>query len=81
MPLIELRGTCKAYAREILGYALGPIDLSIGAGEYVAIVGKSGSGKTTLLNLIAGLDSPTRGDVHVDGQDIPRLSENARARW
>ncbi len=81
MPLIELRGTCKAYAREIHGYALGPIDLGVETGEYVAIVGKSGSGKTTLLNLIAGLDSPTRGDVHVDGQDIPRLSENVRARW
>lgn len=81
MSLIELRGACKAYAREELGYALGPIDLSVGNGEYVAIVGKSGSGKTTLLNLVAGLDNPTRGDVHVDGQSIPRLSENARARW
>lgn len=79
--MIELRGACKAYAREELGYALCPIDLSVGEGEYVAIVGKSGSGKTTLLNLIAGLDNPTRGDVHVDGQNIPRLSENARARW
>lgn len=81
MSLIELRGASKAYAREEFGYALGPIDLSVGNGEYVAIVGKSGSGKTTLLNLVAGLDNPTRGDVHVDGQNIPRLSENARARW
>ncbi len=78
---IELKGAAKAYGALAAGYALRPTDLTIGAGEYVAIVGKSGSGKSTLLNLIAGLDHATSGQVRVEGQDLAQLSENRRARW
>ena len=51
------------------------ISIRINKGEFVAIVGPSGSGKSTLLGIIAGLDSPTSGNVLVDGVDITRMSE------
>jgi putative ABC transport system ATP-binding protein len=56
------------------------ISLRIEHGEFVAIVGPSGSGKSTLLGIIAGLDSPTSGQVFVDGLDITRMSEAKLAR-
>jgi putative ABC transport system ATP-binding protein len=56
------------------------VTFSIEQGAFVAIVGPSGSGKTTLLGLLAGLDTPTRGSVHLDGTDITSLDEDARAR-
>jgi putative ABC transport system ATP-binding protein len=55
------------------------ISLRIEHGELVAIVGPSGSGKSTLLGIIAGLDSPTSGQVLVDGMDITRMSESKLA--
>lgn len=55
------------------------IDVELSRGETVAIVGASGSGKSTLLSIIAGLDTPTRGTVHIDGQDIFALDEDQRA--
>ena len=55
------------------------IDFRLESGETVAIVGASGSGKSTLLSIIAGLDTPTRGTVRLDGQDLFVLSEDARA--
>jgi putative ABC transport system ATP-binding protein len=56
------------------------VNFSIPQGEFVSIVGPSGSGKTTLLGLLAGLDTPTRGAVHLDGVDMTALDEDARAR-
>jgi putative ABC transport system ATP-binding protein len=56
------------------------IDLTIAAGEFVAILGPSGSGKSTLLGLIAGLDRPSEGDVLLDGMPIQDLTEDALAR-
>ncbi|HSD33057.1 MAG TPA: ABC transporter ATP-binding protein [Gemmatimonadales bacterium] len=56
------------------------VNLAIAPGEFVAIMGPSGSGKTTLLGLLAGLDRPTRGTIHLDGADLGALSEDARAR-
>jgi putative ABC transport system ATP-binding protein len=59
---------------------LDAVSFDIAAGAFVAIVGPSGSGKTTLLGLLAGLDTPTRGRVLLDGADLGALSEDARAR-
>ena len=56
------------------------VSFTIPQGAFVAIVGPSGSGKTTLLGLLAGLDTPTRGTVVLDGADLGALSENDRAR-
>lgn len=55
------------------------IDFSLGRGETAAIVGASGSGKSTLLSIIAGLDTPSRGTVHIDGADLFALDEDQRA--
>ena len=56
------------------------VNFAIEQGELVSIVGPSGSGKTTLLGLLAGLDTPSRGSVILDGVDITALDEDARAR-
>ncbi len=58
---------------------LQPLDLEIGEGEFIAIVGPSGSGKSTLLGLIAGLDAPTAGSILLAGQDITVMSEDSLA--
>ncbi len=59
--------------------ALDGIDLTIGDGEFLAIMGSSGSGKSTLLHLIAGVDTPTSGSVWIDGVDIHRLKPSELA--
>jgi putative ABC transport system ATP-binding protein len=56
--------------------ALRGVDLTIGAGEFTALSGPSGSGKTTALNLIGALDTPTRGRVVLEGQDLAALSRS-----
>ena len=56
------------------------VSFTIPQSDFVAIVGPSGSGKTTLLGLLAGLDTPTRGKVILDGNDLTTMSENERAR-
>jgi putative ABC transport system ATP-binding protein len=81
-PLIEFAAVEKVYRMGKLDYhALRGIDLSIGAGELVAIVGPSGSGKTTILNLVTGIDRPTAGTVTVDGRRIDSMSEEELAVW
>ena len=55
------------------------VTFAVEAGASIAIVGASGSGKTTLLGLLAGLDRPTSGDVHIDGQALSTLDEDDRA--
>jgi putative ABC transport system ATP-binding protein len=59
--------------------ALRGVNLSIGNGEFTALVGPSGSGKTTLLQLIGCLDQPTSGQIYINGKDISRLNRNQRA--
>jgi putative ABC transport system ATP-binding protein len=81
-PLIALRKVGKSYATPAGLYpALRDIDLEIGAGEFVALVGKSGSGKTTLLNLIGGIDRPSEGEVIVADAAVHQVPENSLARW
>ncbi len=74
--MIVLSGIARTF--EVGGHpvrALRGIDLAIGRGEYVAIMGPSGSGKSTLLNLIGCLDRPTEGSYKLDGQETARLSQ------
>lgn len=58
---------------------LSNVAMRVNAGESFAIVGASGSGKTTLLGLLAGLDTPTRGSIYLDGHALEQLDEEARA--
>jgi putative ABC transport system ATP-binding protein len=81
-PLIELAGVEKVYRMGKVDYrALRGVDLSIAAGEMVAVVGPSGSGKTTILNLITGIDRPTAGAVTVDEKRLDEMSEEELAVW
>jgi putative ABC transport system ATP-binding protein len=59
--------------------ALKDVNLTLNEGEFIGLVGPSGSGKTTLLNVIGGLDSPTKGSVHVLGHSMDNTSHNERA--
>jgi len=78
--------TCAGLTRRFVSPGLDPVeavarlDLTVGAGEFVAIEGPSGSGKTTLLGLIAGLELPDEGSLVVLGHDVSRLSIAERAR-
>jgi ABC-type lipoprotein export system ATPase subunit len=80
MATIELRGVTKQYrqAGTIIN-ALDGIDLVIGGGEFLSVVGRSGSGKTTLLDVCGLLMRPTSGQVLIDGVDAATLSERRRA--
>lgn len=81
-PLIALRQVSKQYPSSGGTFsALSGIDLEIGAGEFVVVVGQSGSGKSTLLNLLAGIDRPSTGEVIVAGQPLHALSERALSAW
>ena len=81
-PLVEIRQLTKAYVRgkQVLEVLHG-INLDIPAGDFVALMGPSGSGKTTLLNLIGGIDSPTSGELKINGQRIDDLSGDELALW
>ena len=72
-PLFEAQGLGKAYRMgEAEVWALRGVDLALGEGEFVVLLGPSGSGKSTLLNLVAGLDRPTSGQVEVAGTELNR---------
>ena len=80
--MIDIRSVNKFYKTAVGDYrALTDVDLQIGAGEFVSIIGKSGSGKTTLLNMITGIDRPSDGEVWVNGTGVHTLNENRMARW
>jgi putative ABC transport system ATP-binding protein len=78
--LLALEGVRKSYrTSEGLLEVLKGVDLSLAAGQSLALTGESGSGKSTLLHLVAGLDHPDQGRVQVTGQDVARLDDAARA--
>ena len=77
--MLKLHDVIKTYAGKSEVTALAGINLSIKAGEMVAIMGPSGSGKSTLLNLLGGLDVPTSGQVVVAGTDLATESEKGRS--
>jgi len=78
--MLEVKNLHKSYknGQSALDVLKG-INLSIQEKEFLAIEGPSGAGKSTLLHILGGLDSPTRGDVIIDGFNLYRLSENERA--
>jgi putative ABC transport system ATP-binding protein len=80
--LVEVRGVHKYFTRgsEKIDVLSG-LDLDVGRGEFLALMGPSGSGKSTLLNLIGGLDRPSAGSVAVGGQRIDGLSDARLAAW
>ena len=80
--LIRVEEVTKTYQRgsETL-QVLDRLSLSIPKGGFEALMGPSGSGKSTLLNLIAGLDQPDSGSVHVAGADLTRMKDSELARW
>jgi putative ABC transport system ATP-binding protein len=81
-PLISIDHLTKVYRRGVEEVVvLQDLSLEVAEKEYIALMGPSGSGKTTLLNLIAGIDTPTRGSIHVAGVDIATLSQTDLARW
>ena len=74
--LVEVRGVSRSFSGAgAIVHAVRDVTLEVGAGEFVALRGRSGSGKTTLLNLVAGLDRPDSGSVHLAGEEISSASE------
>jgi putative ABC transport system ATP-binding protein len=81
-PLIRLTEVVKVYdTGEVPFTALRGINLDVGRGEFVGLIGKSGSGKTTLINMITGIDRPTSGTVVINGTPVHKLNENKLAIW
>ncbi len=82
VPFVALRAITKTFPGK--GEDVTPLaglDLAVERGDFVALMGPSGSGKTTLLHLLAGIDQPTAGSVHVGGTEVSSLSSRALARW
>lgn len=82
MSLVELKGVSRIYTsgdHELK--ALDDINLSLDKGKFIVILGQSGAGKSTLLNLLGGLDSPTSGQIIVDGKDISTLTSDELATY
>ncbi len=81
-PLIQAQNVSREYRLgETLISAVNDISLEIRAGEFVALLGSSGSGKSTFLNLLAGLDRPTSGAIHVRGRNLAAIDSLELARY
>ena len=77
--MLEVRGLAKSFAAG--ARLFDGVDLEVKRGEWVAIVGESGCGKSTLLNIVAGLDSPDRGEVRLDGEALDYRDDDRLALW
>ena len=77
--MLTLRGLRKSFDAVPPRVLFQSIDLELGAGEFIAIMGESGSGKSTLLNLIAGLERADTGSITLDGVELTALAENERS--
>ena len=81
-PLVEIAGVEKIFHRGSEDvHVLAHVDLTVPAGEFLALMGPSGSGKSTLLNLIGGLDRPTQGTVSIAGERVDQLPDHRLAAW
>ena len=74
--MIRLTQVSKQFSGKRRVTALDDITLDVARGEMVSIIGPSGSGKSTLLNLIGGLDQPSSGEIHIEGQSIARMADD-----
>lgn len=80
MEILKCEGVRKVYdSGENQVVALDGIDLSVGKGEFVAVIGASGSGKSTLLHILGSVDKPTEGRVTIDGTDLSKLNPTQAA--
>ncbi len=80
MNILTCEGVCKMYGsgnNQVT--ALDGIDLTVGKGEFVAVIGASGSGKSTLLHILGSVDKPTSGKVTIDGTDLSKLNQTQAA--
>jgi putative ABC transport system ATP-binding protein len=78
---LDMHGVRKTFEAENAPVrALRGVDLTVGTGEFVALMGPSGCGKSTLLNLVAGLDTPDEGEIRVAGEQVTGRSEDDLAR-
>jgi len=81
-PFIRCLGVSKTYLKgKTRVTPLEALDLDVPQGEFLALMGPSGSGKTTLLNLIAGIDSPTTGELWVDGKNLASMKRGQLTAW
>lgn len=82
MAIVQLKDVTRSYeSGDHVLYALNKVNLELDEGKFVVVLGPSGAGKSTLLNLLGGLDSPTSGQIVVDGKDISTLSKNELAEY
>ncbi|MGL5647828.1 MAG: ABC transporter ATP-binding protein [Clostridium sp.] len=80
MEVLNLKNINRVYGNKVKTQVLFDINLSIEEGEFVSIIGQSGSGKSTMMNIMGTLDTPTSGEVHINGQRTDKMSKNELAR-